>query len=139
MIYTLTVEFAASKEEWARVIEIDEGSSFDDLHLAIQRAVDFDNDHCYEFFGGRHERQRKETFFAADPSGKPLDEMQEMTLREVFPLPPGMKLFYLFDFGDEWRFRLKKARKIKEPEEGVVYPRVTEQVGPNPEQYPYCE
>jgi hypothetical protein len=52
-------------------------------------------------------------------------------------LPKHTKLFYLFDYGDSWYFRITKTRKkIKQKESGVSYPRVVEKVGKNPEQYP---
>jgi hypothetical protein len=59
-----------------------------------------------------------------------------MTLEQVFPLEKRLKLYYHFDFGDDWYFEITKARnKPKEPASGVQYPRVIERVGPNPRQY----
>jgi hypothetical protein len=47
-----------------------------------------------------------------------------------------MKLFYHFDFGDDWRFEIRKMRnKPKEPEARVRYPRVIEAKGPKLRQY----
>ena len=53
MIWMLKVELlfgAYAEEECIRVIEIDSSSTLEDLHLAIQDAVDFDNDHLCEFY-----------------------------------------------------------------------------------------
>ncbi len=59
-----------------------------------------------------------------------------LTLEQVFPLPKNMKLYYHFDFGDDWRFEIRKARtKPKEPEARVKYPRVIESIGRNPREY----
>jgi hypothetical protein len=71
-------------------------------------------------------------------SGRPMpySGCEHVTLEGLFPLPKNMKLFYHFDFGDDWRFEIRKMRnKPKEPEAGVRYPRVIEKKGPNLHQY----
>lgn len=40
-----------------RVVEIDSSASFLQLHEAIQDAVDFNNDHLFQFYLGRHPDQ----------------------------------------------------------------------------------
>ncbi len=58
------------------------------------------------------------------------------TLAQVYPLPKSCKLYYYYDFGDSWFFEIRKSRKKPtEPEEGVEYPRVVEEIGPSPQQY----
>jgi hypothetical protein len=55
----------------------------------------------------------------------------------MFPLEKGQKLFYMFDFGDSWLFKITKTSKQPHvPEKGVKYPKVIEKIGKNPEQYP---
>src|SRR5438093_12511339 len=41
------------------VLEIDERATLEDLHLAIQKAVSFDNDHLYDFYASRPYRNRQ--------------------------------------------------------------------------------
>jgi pRiA4b ORF-3-like protein len=65
--------------------------------------------------------------------------MEDPGLDEIFPLPKPLKLYYWFDFGDDWKFEIKKARQEKEAEPRVKYPRVIERAGPNPVQYPNVE
>ena len=66
------------------------------------------------------------------------DDFRTIILKDIYPL--GRKrLYYLFDFGDQWTFEIRRHRKAKEPEAGVKYPRVVESIGPNPEQYPNYE
>ena len=48
-------------------------------------------------------------------------------------------LFMLFDFGDDWVFRINKTRKNAELHQNVTYPRIIEHIGKNPVQYPMCE
>jgi hypothetical protein len=139
VIYTLTVKCVSGaylQEECVRVIEISEDATLEELHLAIQDAVQFDNDHLYEFYAGRNWRNRQ-IMFAEDV--EEWDEMAgvfaEQTLGDVYPLE-GLKLYYHFDFGDDWIFEIRKARKEKACEPGVAYPRVIESRGPDPTQYP---
>ncbi len=64
---------------------------------------------------------------------------RNIRLSSVWPLPKGM-LYYLFDFGDNWLFQVNKTRhKDKAVQPGIVYPRVIEAKGKNPEQYPDYE
>jgi len=126
------------EEDCIRVIEIEESASLIDLHAAIQDSVCFDYDHLFEFFAGRNWRRRdllfSEEFFDWEAEA---DDLEEVTLEDVYPLPKGMKLYYHFDFGDDWYFEIKKSRKKPaQPQAGVNYPRVVERIGPNPEQYP---
>ncbi|MCI0533948.1 MAG: plasmid pRiA4b ORF-3 family protein [Verrucomicrobiales bacterium] len=176
MIYTLTIDCvygAYLKQTCRRVIEIDERTTTYGLHLAIQKAVRFENDHPFEFYAARAERSRPR--FPVGPEaidlifgGLPTENLEgqlglalgfrekqpspqhlaalnwavqmakldDPALCEIYPIPERLKLFYWFDFGDDWKFEIKKARAAKSPARGVRYPKVIEQVGPNPKQYP---
>jgi hypothetical protein len=139
MIWTMRIECVTGRyrtDNWIRVVEMDSGSTLFDLHLLILREIHFDHDHLFEFFVGRNYRHRAMSLtdeldvddFDADCGA--------MTLEQVFPLPKKMKLFYYFDFGDDWRFETRKTRKKPTPPvPGIEYPRVIEAIGPNPEQY----
>ena len=136
MIITLKLQgvygsFDEESEIWYRMIEIDSGSDLETLHLAIQDAIDFDNDHLYEFFVANSIHSHEKIRFDDDNQ-----RLWEYSIGELFPLPKHKKLFYLFDYGDSWYFRITKSRKKpKQDEAGVSYPRVVEQIGKNPEQY----
>ncbi|MCD4786852.1 MAG: hypothetical protein K8R09_01375, partial [Desulfobacterales bacterium] len=50
------------------------------------------------------------------------------------------KRLYLFDYGDHWLFKVTKSRKkAQDPIQGIEYPRLIEEVGIKPEQYPSWE
>jgi hypothetical protein len=68
-----------------------------------------------------------------------LATMDDPALHEIFPLPKRLNLYYWFDFGDDWKFEIKKARHAKPKVPRVKYPRVIGRVGPNPVQYPNVE
>ena len=138
-IWTLRIECVYGpyiEEDCVRVVELDAGTSLLELHNVIQRAVDFDFDHLYEFFAGRHERDRRALFGDSYDYESRFGDYEEITLDRVYPLAPRLKLYYNFDFGDNWLFVIKKSRKKpREPEPGVKYPRIVESIGPNPPQY----
>jgi len=124
-------------DRWARVIEIPDTASLGDLHDFIQTVIEFYDDHLFEFYAGRNWRNRSVEF------GDPLDldnygEYDQILLSEVYPLK-GIKLYYLFDFGDDWRFEIKRRRKRKIPQSALSYPRIIEAEGENPQQYPDYE
>lgn len=113
-------------------IEIDESATLEVLHYAIQKAVDFENDHLYCFYLSRTDRRRDREYF---------DEENELiftkTLKDLFPLPAKQSLFYIFDWGDEWVFKISPSRKRPhEPVKRVKYPRVECESGIKSEQYP---
>jgi Plasmid pRiA4b ORF-3-like protein len=118
-------------DQWAAKIELDESSTLEDLHLAIQTAVGFDNDHAYSFFTSRTLQSRTREYYHHD------EPEIEKTLREIFPLPPKHSFFYLFDWGDEWIFKISQTRKRPHvPDAAVTYPNVVSELGTRPEQYP---
>ena len=143
MIWTMRIECIGGgywERECVRTIEIDSGSSLFDLHDAIQDAVDFDQDHLFEFFAGRNRRNRKVEFDDSDDWEDSIDTYSRIQLDQVYPLPKSCKLYYHFDFGDDWYFEVQRSRKKpRPPESDAQYPRVIEASGPNPEQYPSWE
>lgn len=143
MIWTLEVECDSGRflvDDCVRVIEIKSDSSLLDVHDAIQNAVRFDRDHLFEFFAGRHRRNREIVYADTFDSEAALDICSDTSLEQVFPLPSKCKLFYHFDFGDDWYFKIRKSRKKPfEAIPGIEYPRIIEKIGPDPEQYPDWE
>ena len=131
----LSGAYATSK--WECVIEIDSESSIEDLHLAIQSTLNFDNDHLYEFFTAKTERSRQRVAFDDENGG-----LYERTIESLYPLPKGHHLYYLFDYGDDWLFSISKAKVVAakavavKPEIDPVFPRLIFESGERPEQYP---
>jgi len=126
-IYSVTLlldGFRAKKEhDWSRVFEIESTTSLSRLHSYIQDIVEFDNDHMYDFFVGKNYRDRRNAL--SDDGGTPFDagDYSDIRFEDVIP-QAGFKLFYHFDFGDDWIFRLKIGRKIINAEKGRKYPRL---------------
>lgn len=135
MIWTMNVKLVFGRfaaDPWEAIIALDETSTLADLHHVIQRAVDFDEDHLFEFFIARTEHGRERTRFDEED-----DALFTWTLASFFPLPKHRRLYYLFDYGDSWLFQISRTRaKPFEAEPGVGYPRLISEKGTKPPQYP---
>jgi hypothetical protein len=120
-----------------RDIEIASTGKLYDLAKAIVRAFDFDFDHAFGFYdkltGNIYESLLKYELFA-DMGESEARSVKRTRIDEAFPAGGGQMTF-LFDYGDEWLFRVK-ATGLGKKERGVKYPRVTNIVGDAPEQYP---
>lgn len=134
-IWTLKVKLVYgihSQGPWEATIEIDSSATLEDLHLAIQRAVQFDDDHMYMFYVARTHRSRDRTIFEHEDGS-----LQDTTPANLFPLPPDRKLFYWFDFGDDWKFSIGRTRTAPQVAgKGRKYPRLVGLRGDRPVQYP---
>lgn len=130
------------QDDCVRVLAIDDSASLVDLHDLIQRAVDFDDDHCYEFFiaAGPRSYNTRESLTGELDWDDDMSAHAEIKLAEIWPLPKNRKLYYWFDFGDDWLFEIKNVRLTKQELDQVVdTPKILERIGPNPVQYPDFE
>ncbi len=225
--YTFHVSLPGTGKVW-RKVEMRGDQTLEQLHLAIQDAYEFDNDHLYSFFmSGKawdgsteyslpegvtplgelmgddfsedapevidpdeflreearqmaQNEQEAEQLFSimktllttdvarlpeellnefAKLSGQPVntirlqirllqslwDDIAHETERDVrrvtieeLGLKVGKQFMYLFDYGDEWRFKLKVAA-INPDAPDADYPRIVQSVGEAPPQYPSWE
>jgi hypothetical protein len=143
MILKLTIECVFGlylEERWVRVVEIEDQASLLDLHNLIQDEVKFDRDHLINFFlaNSPSPYAHKERMSEADRWEDRDDDYKRITLSELYPLR-GKRLYYMFDFGDNWLFEIRMRLKSKKPDPGAAYPRIVERIGPNPQQYPNME
>ncbi|MGH2841473.1 MAG: plasmid pRiA4b ORF-3 family protein [Solirubrobacteraceae bacterium] len=102
-----------------------------DLHYAIQAAFGWDDDHHYAFWlGGRFWARDGDQYMPPRCAGTaksalvPLDELA---------LEVDQRIAYLFDFGAEWRVRLRLREII--PDDGRASPRLLHASGTPPPQY----
>lgn len=123
-IYTLKISFAENDPEllWYRTIEVPEDFTFSKLHEYIQEVIQFDNDLLYEFYSGKSQ------------GNKLYKISNNALLSDIFPLD-GLKLYYLFDFGDNWLFKIIKTRKKQYLTSEITIPRIVKSIGENPDQY----
>jgi hypothetical protein len=111
-----------------------------DLHLALQDAFEWANDHLYAFWlDGAYWSRRGVEFTEprhARELGDPDTRSARVRLGDI-GLEPGQKIAYVFDFGDEWRVEITFARV--DADDGGAYPRLLESTGEAPPQYPALE
>ncbi len=135
MIWIFKIELLSGRyaeEHWSVTIEIDSASTLEDLYFEIQRAVGFDNDHPYEFYISSTERSQNRVIFN-DDNGMVFNA----SLTSLYPLERGKKLYYMFDYGDSWLFKVTKSRKKEQKaKKDEHYPKVIDECGSRPEQYP---
>ncbi|PCK03011.1 MAG: hypothetical protein COA42_21440 [Alteromonadaceae bacterium] len=140
MIITVKFELALdlcseAPEKWERTVELDEQTTLEDTHFIIQSLVNFDDDHLYEFYiaSSLHSAE-KQRFECESP------EIANTKIIDLYPLAKGKKIFYLFDYGDSWTFKVSKTRnKPKQAKPELEYPLVITEVGDNPLQYPHWD
>jgi Plasmid pRiA4b ORF-3-like protein len=124
-----------------RDIEIPSGKKLYDLASAIVAAFGFDFDHAFGFYSllkGNILRStvKYELFADMDDIGEESDagSVKQTRTSEAFP-EIGHKMTFLFDYGDNWEFRVELIGENTK-ERGAKYPRVVKKVGTAPEQYP---
>ena len=115
-----------------RLIAIRGDSCLDELAMAILDAFDFDSDHLYRFsYNDRFGRTLSvdHPYIALESDNVLADRIKVGDL----PLYPGMGIDFLFDFGDQWEFKIRTERM--NIESAIDKPQVLETHGKAPEQY----
>ena len=118
-----------NNKTWRR-IAIASKDTFEDLHLIIQEAFDFDNDHLYAFYPSG---KLYSGVSINSPWGQELPFADEIKLSD-FELLKGESMLYLFDFGDHWEFSIELNDMNNE--KPLKKPKIIESKGEAPEQYP---
>ncbi|MBI4880257.1 MAG: hypothetical protein HY812_11455 [Planctomycetes bacterium] len=142
MVQILTIKCVRGRcleEPFERTVEVPDGFTLGELHGVIQSLTGFDNDHMFTFFTGRTHHGRRVELVDAEDGEDAMGGLYERPVSGVFPLSKGRKLFYWFDFGDDWMFQITRRTNSRQMEKGMKYPRVIKEAGPRPEQYPGLE
>ncbi|HZK54397.1 MAG TPA: plasmid pRiA4b ORF-3 family protein [Desulfosporosinus sp.] len=127
---TYLFKVSLSRGKWRR-IEMAGKHNLHQLHIAIQEAFEFDDDHLYSFFMDNKK-------WSYDRYESPSDEgphSDEVAIEEL-GLYPGKTLLYLFDFGDEWEFKVE-VEEINSHKPLPLIPQIVGRRGEAPEQYGY--
>jgi hypothetical protein len=117
-----------------RKIRLSFKHTLEDLHLAIQKAFDFDNDHLYSFFMDGNKRS-KHAYNSPWSSYEPFTNEGVIGDLELYE---GQKILYLFDYGDEWEFDVRLL-KINTDEPQPKEPEIIETKGDAPQQYRFWD
>jgi hypothetical protein len=108
-----------------RHIQIGEDETLFRLHEAILDAFEFYDDHMHVFFMNNRAWDADAEFvcpcgdldFNLDPYSDHERRFSDSVELSQFRLGKGAKFLYIFDFGDDWRFRIRVLRVIDEPTE----------------------
>ena len=128
---------ASLKPRVYRDIEIESGLSLFELAEAITGAFGFDFDHAFGFFsrltGRVFDSPVRYELHSDEGLGGKTRSVKQATIAQVFPRI-GSKMLFVFDYGDEWRFRVEVRDLCKLPA-GNARSRVAAAVGKAPKQY----
>jgi hypothetical protein len=123
-----------------RDIEIASSKSLYALAEAIVGSFDFDFDHAFGFYSGltrttmMRQQPRYELFADMGETDPGVIGVKKTTISRAFPAV-GHTMIFLFDYGDEWLFRVKMTgTDVKEA--NADYPRIVASRGKAPPQYP---
>jgi phage-related protein len=120
-----------------RDIEVSSSSTLADLAEAIVAAFAFDMDHAYGFYskltGKLFDSPRRFELFA-DIEGSSSRSVKGTRVTTAFK-KVGSSMTFLYDYGDEWRFRVQ-AIDTRQAEPGANYPKIISKIGKAPPQYP---
>ena len=151
-VYVFKVALDENKKIWRR-IAIRGNQTLDDLHEAIFKAFDREEEHLYSFFftppgssGRLREWEGVEYTHPYSCKRNPIfdffdDEPKHNAAKtriDRLELQVGQKFRYIFDFGDSWWHDIMVEQTNGEAEKGR-YPRVIEKHGKSPPQYPDWE
>ncbi len=127
---TYIFKVSLSNKLWRR-IKVSANHFLLNLHYTIQEAYHFDADHLYSFFmDGKRWSDEKFT----SPSCEEGPHADEVRIGEL-GLYEGQDFLYLFDYGDEWLFRVE-LEKIDTECPRPQKTQIIEKKGEDPEQYP---
>lgn len=122
-----------------RDIEIESTKTLADLAEAIVQAFDFEFDHAYGFYPETKSRavtRRRPAYelFADMDRDAETQSVKQTKVAQAFT-EIGQSMIFLFDYGDEWLFRIELTA-LGQKDAKARYPRVLAKAGPSPVQYP---
>jgi hypothetical protein len=144
-VCVLKVALKHKQTIWRR-IAIRSDQTLDDLHWAIFKAFDREEDHLYSFYlsppGLKGRAAMVEAAEYTHPfalEGAPFDDERcrnaEKTTIGSLRLSEGRQFRYLFDFGDSWEHELKVEAADQPLDPSRKYPVVVEKNSASPPQY----
>src|SRR5205809_8078933 len=81
--------------------------TLEELHRALRRAFNWDDDHLYSFWLSGIYWDGPETEFTAPYEYAESDAHSAAVRLDDLDLVPGRPIAYVFDFGDQWRVLLE--------------------------------
>src|ERR1022692_1917821 len=118
-VYRFKISFEEA-EEVARIIEIRSSQTFEDFHMAIQKAIQFDNSKSASFYiSDDYWRKGREIIFPLFRKSKMADFIED----------PHQKMLYLFDFDAQWLFTIELLKIVVTEDLTASYPQCINSIG----------
>lgn len=126
-----------------RIIDIPETANLYDLHIAIQDAVQFDDEFKFYYFAARSLEGSRQMVPADLPDEIEEEELdtdvyEDLAVLENLPIGAKETLFYVFlSEYDDWIFKIEHTGDVHPAVDGEFYPLVMDSLaqGPNPMEY----
>jgi len=125
----------------SRTIEIRGDQTLEDLHHAIFKAFDREDEHMYEFqLGGKGPNDPNAKRYGLPNAFEEMIGEAEIagdvtqTSLDILNLKVGAIFGYWFDFGDDWWHQIN-VMSIEAKASSGDYPKVIERIGASPPQY----
>ena len=129
--FHLRVNHRALPEVW-RDLELAKDNTLEDLHLTIQSAYSWWDDHLYSFFLSGNQRDRSSE--VGSPWSDTSMHTHQVQMAQL-ELQEGQTFLYFFDYGDSHEFDVT-VLKIDQFAPKGNYPRILDFHGQAPPQYP---
>ena len=130
--------FKVSLKDWPdiwRVIDIKGTQMLSSLHKAIFKAFDRSDEHQYSFFLSNKPYDRESEYSSTGIGTEGTSKLATRIRIDSVELYGGLKILYLFDYGDEWWHDVELINVTKRVTR-ANYPRVVKKQGKSPPQYP---
>jgi hypothetical protein len=129
--YVLRVQHRALPDVW-RDIELAQDNTLEDLHLIIQQAFLWNDDHLYSFFLSNQSWDRSSEI--GSPWSDSALHTHHVQIGQL-ELNEGQTFLYLFDYGETHEFDVT-VKRINPLSPKGEYPRILKYHGKSPPQYP---
>lgn len=129
--FLFRVNHRALPDVW-RDIELAEDNTLEDLHLMIQSAFNWQDDHLYSFFLSGDMRDQSSEI--GSPWSDTSIHTHQVEIAQM-ELQEGQKFLYFFDYGDSHEFDVT-VLEIKPLAPKAKYPQILDYHGKAPPQYP---
>lgn len=129
--------------ECVRYLDVPDTANLYDLHVAIQDAVQFDDEFSFYYFTAVSPTAKRSMIPAElddgfEPENLDTDVYEDIVAMEMVRGSARKALFYAFTSAyDDWVFKVQPTGEVGEPVKGEFYPLVRDElsIGPNPEEY----
>jgi len=136
-VYKFRVTFE-EYDDVHRDIEIRSTQTFEDFFNCIQEAIKFDNKHDASFYMSDDNWVKGQEITLNKGANKDIPLMKKSRLCD-FIMDPHQKIYYVYDFENNWTFFVELIKIIVDDDKNAAYPKCVRSVMEPPKQYGITE